>query len=69
MRKAEELSTTVQPAAEEMGAYFLEMEPPALNRAMSRPSKLQGQWWRRGVGRAVGDGTQGVQGLHTANCR
>ena len=46
MRKAEELSTTVQPAAEEMGAYFLEMEPPALNRAMSRPSKLQGQWSR-----------------------
>ena len=32
---------TVQPAAEAMGAYFLEMEPPAEKSAMSQPLKLQ----------------------------
>jgi hypothetical protein len=34
---------TVQPASEAMGAYFLLMDPPALNRAMSTPSKLHRQ--------------------------
>ena len=41
MRKAEELSTTVQPAAEARGAYFLLIEPPAEKSAMSTPAKLQ----------------------------
>lgn len=40
MRNALLLSTTVQPAAEAMGAYFLEMEPPAEKSAMSQPLKL-----------------------------
>ena len=35
MRKADELSTTVAPAADASGANSLEMEPPAENRAMS----------------------------------
>lgn len=48
MRKAEELSTTVQPAAAAPGAYFFEMEPPAEKRAMSQPSKLRG--WKAAVG-------------------
>jgi len=41
MRKADELSTTVQPLAAAGGAYFLEMEPPAEKRARSTPSKLK----------------------------
>ena len=36
-RNAEELSTTTQPAAAATGANSFEMEPPALNRAMSIP--------------------------------
>lgn len=43
MRKAEELSTTVQPAAAATGAYFLEMDPPAEKSAMSQPLKLRGR--------------------------
>lgn len=39
MRKAEELSTTVAPAAEASGANFLEIEPPAENSAMSTSPK------------------------------
>ena len=43
----------VQPAAEAMGAYFLEMEPPAEKSAMSQPLKLQSQGgdWVRSWGR------------------
>ena len=39
MRNALLLSTTVHPTSEAMGAYFLEMEPPAEKRAMSTPLK------------------------------
>ena len=39
MRNADELSTTVQPASDAAGANFLEMEPPAENRAKSTPWK------------------------------
>lgn len=41
MRKQDELSTTVQPASDAMGANFLEMEPPAEKSAMSTPLKLR----------------------------
>src|SRR3954453_1920363 len=41
MRKAEELSTTLAPALTAIGANFLEMLPPAENRAMSTPSKAR----------------------------
>ena len=40
MRKALELSTTTQPALAAMGANSREIEPPALNSAMSVPAKL-----------------------------
>ncbi len=35
-----EARRTVQPASEAIGAKFFEMEPPALNRAMSTSPKL-----------------------------
>ena len=35
IRNADELSTTVQPASEAIGANFFEIEPPAENSAMS----------------------------------
>src|SRR3954454_2852646 len=38
MRKAEELSTTTAPDLTAIGAYFLEMLPPAENSAISTPS-------------------------------
>lgn len=41
MRNADELSTTVQPASDAMGAYFLEMPPPAEKSAMSQSPKLR----------------------------
>ena len=37
MRHADELSTTVAPAAAKRGAYFLDAEPPAEKIAMSMP--------------------------------
>ena len=40
MRKAEELSTTIAPAATAAGANSLEIEPPAEKRAISMPLKL-----------------------------
>src|SRR5258706_4035850 len=40
IRNAEELSTTTAPARAAMGANFLEMEPPALKKAISTPWKL-----------------------------
>ena len=39
MRKAEELSTTVAPAADAKGANFFEFDPPAEKRAMSTSPK------------------------------
>lgn len=41
MRNALLLSTTVQPFSEAMCANFLLIDPPALNSAMSTPSKLR----------------------------
>src|SRR3569832_379189 len=38
MRKADELSTTTAPAFTAIGPYFLEIDPPAENSAMSTPS-------------------------------
>jgi hypothetical protein len=60
MRKAEELSTTVHPAAEARGAYFLEMEPPAEKSAMSTSEKLRASG-RREDERTAGwcDGSSG----------
>ena len=39
LRQADELSTTVAPAAANRGAYCLEVPPPAENRAMSMPRR------------------------------
>ena len=48
MRKADELSTTVAPAALAAGAKSREMSPPAEKSAMSTPAKLRdrGGAWR-----------------------
>ncbi len=39
IRQADELSTTVAPASATRGAHSFEVEPPAENRATSRPAK------------------------------